>query len=180
MRFLGLSEAAPRTLERAHSVHPIAALQTEYSLWTRDPEPEVVPMCRKLGVAFVAYSPLGRGFLTGRFKSTNDLAPGDNRHNMPRFQGESFQKNLDVVTKVEQLAMTKGCSPCQLVLGLGPRQGERHRADSREPTCASYLDCNLGSLQVNLTCEELEQIDRPCRPAAGDRYNPQAMQAVNR
>ncbi len=123
VRFLGLSEAAPATIRRAAKVHPIAALQTEYSLWSRDPEDEILPTVRELGIGFVAYSPLGRGFLTGRFKSTNDLAPDDYRRNMPRFQGENFQKNLDLVTKVEQLAMTQGLHALPARAGLGPRQG---------------------------------------------------------
>ena len=114
VRYLGLSEAAPATIRRAATVHPIAALQTEYSLWSREPEPEVLPTVRELGIGFVAYSPLGRGFLTGQFKSIDDLPPDDFRRHAPRFQGENFQKNLDLVTTIEQLAMTKGCTPSQL------------------------------------------------------------------
>ena len=116
VRYLGLSEAAPDTIRRAHAVHPIAALQTEYSLWTRDPEDELLDTTRALGIAFVAYSPLGRGFLTGRFRSIEDLAPDDWRRNNPRFQGENFQKNLDLVARVEALATQKGCTPAQLAL----------------------------------------------------------------
>ncbi len=181
VRFLGLSEAAPATIRRAAKEHPIAALQTEYSLWTRDPENEVLPTVRELGIGFVAYSPLGRGFLTGQFKSTSDLAPEDYRHHAPRFQGDNFQKNLDVLNKLEQLAMAKGCSPSQLALAwvlakgndIVPIPGTKRTA---------YLDSNLASLRVNLTPEELEQIDRILPPgaAAGDRYHAQAMQAVNR
>jgi len=116
VRYLGLSEAAPATIRRAHTVHPITALQTEYSLWTRDPEEGALPTCRELGIAFVAYSPLGRGFLTGRFRSLDDLAPDDWRRNNPRFQGENFQKNLDLVARVEAIARKKGCTPAQLAI----------------------------------------------------------------
>src|SRR5438309_365730 len=114
VRFLGLSEAAPATIRRAHAVHPISALQTEYSLWSRDPEDEILPACRALGIGFVAYSPLGRGFLTGRFKKFEDLPPDDFRRNHPRFQGENFQKNLDLVRKIEEIAAEKRCTPSQL------------------------------------------------------------------
>ena len=116
VRHLGLSEAAPATIRRAHAVHPIAALQTEYSLWTRDPEEELLATVRELGIGFVAYSPLGRGFLTGRFRSIDDLAPNDWRRNNPRFQGENFQRNLDLVASVEELARAKKCTPAQLAL----------------------------------------------------------------
>lgn len=124
VRFLGLSEAGPKTLRRASAVHPIAALQTEYSLWSRDPEDEILPTCRELGITFVAYSPLGRGFLTGRIKSVDDLAPDDFRRNSPRFQGENFQKNLDLVDRVKQMANEKACTPAQLALRWVLEQGE--------------------------------------------------------
>src|SRR2546422_11387552 len=116
VRYLGLSEASPATLRRAHAVHPISALQTEYSLWSRDPEDEILPTCRELGIGFVAYSPLGRGFLTGRFKRFEDLPPDDYRRTVPRFQGENFQRNLDLVRKVEEIAREKRCTPAQLAL----------------------------------------------------------------
>src|SRR5918998_1401681 len=124
VRFLGLSEAAPATIRRAHATHPISALQTEYSLWSRDPEDEILPTVRELGIGFVAYSPLGRGFLTGRFRSTEDLPPGDFRRHQPRFQGENFQRNLDVVAKVHEIAREKGCTPSQLALAWVLAQGE--------------------------------------------------------
>ena len=129
VRHLGLSEAAPETIRRAARVHPIAALQTEYSLWTRDPEDEVLPTCRELGIGFVAYSPLGRGFLTGRFRSLEDLPPDDYRRQSPRFQGENFQKNLDLVERVEEIARRKKCTPSPARARLGAGAGRRHRAD---------------------------------------------------
>src|SRR6202453_1495279 len=150
VRFLGLSEAAPRTIERACAVHPIAALQTEYSLWTRDPEPEVLPTCRRLGVAFVAYSPLGRGFLTGAIKSPEDFDPDDTRRNHPRFQGENFARNLQLVEKVKQLAKEKECTPSQLALAwllaqgpdIIPIPGTKRR---------QFLEDNAGAANVKLT-----------------------------
>ncbi len=181
VRHLGLSEAAPATIRRAAQVHPIAAVQTEYSLWSRDPEAEVLPTVRELGIGFVAYSPLGRGFLTGQFKSIADLAPEDYRRQAPRFQGENFQQNLDLVTKIEQLAMTKDCTPSQLALAWVLAQGQ-DIVPIPGTKRARYLDENLAALRVGLTPEELEQIDRilPAGSAAGDRYNAQAMQAVNK
>ena len=180
VRYLGLSEAAPATIRRAATVHPIAALQTEYSLWSREPEAEVLPAVRELGIGFVAYSPLGRGFLTGRFKSIDDLAPEDFRRHAPRFQGENFQKNLDLVTRIEQLAMIKGCTPSQLALAWVLAHGE-DIVPIPGTKRARYLDENLGALRVRLTPEEVEQIDKilPAAAAAGDRYNAQAMQSVN-
>src|SRR5256884_8053755 len=124
VRYIGLSEAAPATLRRAHAVHPITALQTEYSLWSRDPEDEILPACRALGIGFVAYSPLGRGFLTGRFKKFEDLPPDDFRRNHPRFQGENFQKNLDLVRQIEEIAAGKRCTPSQLALAWVHAQGK--------------------------------------------------------
>ncbi len=181
VRHLGLSEAAPATIRRATQVHPIAAVQTEYSLWSRDPEAEILPTVRELGIGFVAYSPLGRGFLTGQFKSIADLAPEDYRRQAPRFQGENFQKNLDLVTKIELLAMTKGCTPSQLALAWVLAQGQ-NIVPIPGTKRARYLDENLAAMRVGLTPEELEQIDRilPAGSAAGDRYNAQAMQAVNK
>jgi aryl-alcohol dehydrogenase-like predicted oxidoreductase len=181
VRYLGLSEAAPATIRRAANVHPIAALQTEYSLWSREPEAEILPTIRDLGIAFVAYSPLGRGFLTGAFKTIDDLPADDWRRFNPRFQGENFQKNLDLVTKVKALAAKKGCTPSQLalawVLARGPEivpiPGTKR---------VKYLDENLAASDVRLSREELEQIDviLPAGLAAGDRYPALAMQAVNR
>jgi len=181
VRYLGLSEAAPATIRRAAEVHPIAALQTEYSLWSREPEAEALPTVRELGIGFVASSPLGRGFLTGQFKSIDDLAPEDFRRHAPRFQAENFQKNLDFVRTIEELAMAKGCTPSQLALAwvlahgedIVPIPGTKH---------ARYLDENLRALRVGLTPEELEQIDRilPAGAASGDRYDAQAMQSVNK
>src|SRR3954468_3713202 len=124
VRYLGLSEASPATIRRANAVHPISALQTEYSLWTRDPEDGVLPACRALGIGFVAYSPLGRGFLTGQFKRFEDLAADDYRRQSPRFQGENFQKNLDLVAKIEEIAKEKSCTPAQLALAWVLAQGD--------------------------------------------------------
>ena len=131
VRYLGLSEASPKTIRRAHKVHPISALQTEYSLWERDPEDEILPTVRELGIGFVPYSPLGRGFLTGQFKRFEDLAADDFRRMSPRFQGENFQKNLDLVAKIEELAREKKCTAAQLALAWVLAQGRRHRAHPR-------------------------------------------------
>ncbi|WP_422927839.1 aldo/keto reductase [Singulisphaera sp. PoT] len=181
VRYLGLSEAAPETIRRAAKVHPIAALQTEYSLWSRDPEAELLATVRELNIAFVAYSPLGRGFLTGQFRSLDDLAPDDYRRNAPRFQGDNFQKNLELVKKIEDLAKTKGCTPSQLALAWVLAQGD-DIIPIPGTKRAKYLDENLGALDVTLTPEELGQIDAilPFGATAGDRYHPMAMQAVNR
>jgi aryl-alcohol dehydrogenase-like predicted oxidoreductase len=181
VRHLGLSEAAPATIRRAVAVHPVAALQTEYSLWSREAEDEVLPAVRELGIGFVAYSPLGRGFLTGQFKSIDDLPADDYRRNAPRFQGENFAKNLELVRKIEELAAKKGCSSGQLALAWVLAQG-----DDVVPIPGTkrlrYLDENLGANQVSLTPEELRQIDAilPAGAASGERYHAQAMQAVNR
>jgi aryl-alcohol dehydrogenase-like predicted oxidoreductase len=181
VRYLGLSEAAPATIRRAAGVHAIAALQTEYSLWTRDPEDEILATVRELGIGFVAYSPLGRGFLTGAFKTIDDLAADDFRRHGPRFQGENFQKNLDLVNEVKALAAAKGCTPSQLALAwvlargndIVPIPGTKRM---------KYLDENLGAADVRLTPEELDRIDAvlPAGSTAGDRYPAHAMQAVNR
>jgi aryl-alcohol dehydrogenase-like predicted oxidoreductase len=181
VRHLGLSEAAPATIRRAAKVHPIAALQTEYSLWSRDPEAEVLPAVRELGIGFVAYSPLGRGFLTGQFKRFEDLPADDYRRNSPRFQGENFRKNLDLVAKVGEIAGAKGCTPSQLALAWVLAQG-----DDVVPIPGTkrvkYLDENLGAANVRLTADELARINAilPTGAAAGERYHAQAMQAVNR
>jgi len=181
VRYLGLSEAAPATIRRAAAVHPIAALQTEYSLWTRDAEAEVLPTVRALGIGFVAYSPLGRGFLTGQFKTLSDLAADDSRRNVPRFQAENFQKNLDLVRKIENLAAAKGCTPSQLALAWVMARGE-DIVPIPGTKRAKYLDDNLDAARVSLTPEELAQIDAILPPgaASGERYAAHAMQAVNR
>jgi aryl-alcohol dehydrogenase-like predicted oxidoreductase len=180
VRFLGLSEASPATIRRAHAVHPIAALQTEYSLWTRDPEDEVLPTTRELGIAFVAYSPLGRGFLTGQIKKFEDLAEDDYRRFSPRFQGENFQKNLDLVARVEQLAKEKHCTPGQLALAwllaqsddIIPIPGTKRR---------KYLEENVAALNVKLSADDLRRIDEvaPHGSAAGQRYPEHMMNLVN-
>src|SRR5262245_6242093 len=181
VRYLGLSEAAPATIRRAAKVHPIAALQTEYSLWSREAEDEILPTVRELGIGFVAYSPLGRGFLTGQFKKFKDLPADDYRRNAPRFQGENFQKNLDLVKKIEDMARGKGCTPSQLALAWVLAQGQ-DIVPIPGTKRAKYLDENLGALDVRLTPEELRQIDAilPTGAASGDRYAPQAMQAIDR
>jgi aryl-alcohol dehydrogenase-like predicted oxidoreductase len=180
VRFLGLSEASPSTIRRAHAVHPIAALQTEYSLWTRDPEDEVLPTTRELGIAFVAYSPLGRGFLTGQIKKFEDLAEDDYRRFSPRFQGENFQKNLDLVARVEQLTKEKHCTPGQLALAwlltqsddIIPIPGTKRR---------KYLEENVAALNVKLSADDLRRIDEvaPHGAAAGQRYPEHMMNLVN-
>jgi len=181
VRHLGLSEASPATIRRAAKVHPIAALQTEYSLWTRDSEAEILPTVRELGIAFVAYSPLGRGFLTGQFKKLDDLPADDVRRNHPRFQGENFQKNLDLVKKIEQLAAAKGCTPSQLALAWVLAQGN-DIVPIPGTKRVKYLDDDLGAINVRLTSEELAQIDAvlPVGAASGERYHAQAMKAIDR
>ena len=171
VRFLGLSEAAPRTLERACAVHPIVALQTEYSLWTRDPEPEVQPTCRKLGVAFVAYSPLGRGFLTGAFKSPDDFDADDTRRNHPRFQGENFTRNLELVEKVKQLAAEAGITASQLALAWVLAQGE-DIVPIPGTKRRKYLEENAAAVDVTLAPELIEELRDifPPEAAAGERY----------
>jgi aryl-alcohol dehydrogenase-like predicted oxidoreductase len=181
VRYLGLSEASPETLRRAAKVHPISALQTEYSLWSRDPESEVLPTCRELGLGFVAYSPLGRGFLTGQLRRFEDLPADDYRRSTPRFQGNNFQKNLDLVRRVEEIAKEKRCKPSQLavawVLAQGkdivPIPGTKRR---------KYIEENVGALEVRLTEEDLQRINDafPTGAAAGPRYPEQMMSAVNR
>ncbi len=181
VRHLGLSEASAQTLRRAVKVHPIAALQTEYSLWTRDPEQEILATCRELGIGFVAYSPLGRGFLTGQFRRFEDLPADDYRRNSPRFQGENFQKNLDLVLRVEEIAKEKGCKPAQLALAWVLAQG-----DDIVPIPGTkrrkYLEENLGALEVKLSKEDLRRIDEvfPPAAAAGDRYPEHVMALVER
>src|SRR5712671_4077683 len=158
VRYIGLSEAGPQTLRRAMKVHPISALQTEYSLWTRDPEDEILPTCRELGIGFVAYSPLGRGFLTGRFQSFEDLPADDYRRNTPRFQGENFQKNLDLVRRVEEIAKEKRCKPSQLALAWVLAQG-RDIVPIPGTKRRKYLEENVGALDLTLTADDLRRID---------------------
>jgi aryl-alcohol dehydrogenase-like predicted oxidoreductase len=181
VRHLGLSEASPATIRRAAKVHPIAALQTEYSLWSREPESEILPTVRELGVGFVAYSPLGRGFLTGQFKTIDDLPPDDSRRNSPRFQGENFQKNLGLVRKIEELAKAKRCTPSQLALAWVLAQGQ-DVVPIPGTKRVKYLDDNLGAAKVRLTTDELGQIDAilPAGAAAGARYDAQTMQRIDR
>src|SRR5437764_8585933 len=181
VRHLGLSEAAPATIRRAHAVHPITALQTEWSLWSRDPEDEILPTVRELGIGFVAYSPIGRGFLTGRFRTIDDLPDDDWRRNSPRFQGENFQKNLDLVRHIEQLARQKRCTPSQLALAwllarggnIVPIPGTKRR---------EFLEENVGALEVQLSAEDLARIDAiaPRGVASGLRYAEGGMRTVNR
>ncbi len=181
VKYLGLSEAAPQTIRRAHVVHPISALQTEYSLWSRDPEDEILPTLRDLGIGFVPYSPLGRGFLTGQIQKPEDLAADDYRRNSPRFQGENFQKNLALVSEITAIASSKKCTPAQLALAwvlaqgddIVPIPGTKRR---------SYLDENLGALNVVLTKKDLARIDRalPQGAAAGGRYPEASMASLNR
>jgi len=180
VRALGLSEAGPNTIRRAQTVHPIAALQTEYSLWSRDPEGDILSTCRELGVTFVAYSPLGRGFLTGRFKSPDDFAPDDWRRNNPRFQGENFAKNLELVARIERMAKEKHCTPAQLALAwllaqgsdIVPIPGSRRRERVEE---------NAGAAEITLTRADLDALNAiaPRGVAAGSRYPEAAMRLLN-
>jgi aryl-alcohol dehydrogenase-like predicted oxidoreductase len=179
VRYLGLSEAAAATVRRAHKTHPIAALQTEYSLWTRDPEGEILDTCRELGIAFVAYSPLGRGFLTGRFRSVDDLAADDWRRNNPRFQGENFRKNLDIVARVESLAAKKGCTPAQLALAwlLGRGSDIIPIPGSTRP---ERVEENAAAAGISLSPQEMGELEALGQSVAGDRYAEGGMRAVNR
>jgi aryl-alcohol dehydrogenase-like predicted oxidoreductase len=178
VRHLGLSEAAPETIRRAHAVHPITAVQTEYSLWSRDPEAEVIPTCRELGIGFVPYSPLGRGFLSGRFTSPDDLDENDFRRRGPRFTGENLEANLRLAAKVAEIAQQKGITPAQLALAwvlakgedLVPIPGTKRR---------SYLEENAAAVDVELTAEDLAQIEAELPAAAGDRYDEAGMASVH-
>jgi aryl-alcohol dehydrogenase-like predicted oxidoreductase len=180
VRHLGFSEASPQTLRRAVKVHPIAALQTEYSLWSREPEDEILATCRELGIGFVAYSPLGRGFLTGQFKRFEDLPEDDYRRFSPRFQGENFQKNLDLVRRVEEIATEKGCKPSQLALAwvlardknIVPIPGTKRR---------KYLEENVKATEIELTDGDLRKLDEvfPSTAVAGLRYPEHMMALVN-
>ena len=181
VRFLGLSEAAPETMRRAVKVHPIAALQTEYSLWSRDPESEILPTCRELGITFVAYSPLGRGFLTGQIKSPDDLAADDWRHNNPRFQGENFQKNLDLVKQIEAMAAKKKVKASQLALAwVLARGGEIVPIPGTKQI--KYLEENAAVAKIELSPGEVEQLNAvlPHGAASGTRYPEAGMKIVNR
>jgi len=175
VRFLGLSEAGTETIRRAHAVHPITALQSEYSLWTRDPEEEVLGVCRELGIGFVPYSPLGRGFLTGKIQKPEDLPDDDYRKTTPRFQGDNFQRNLDLVKRVEEIAREKRCTPAQLALAWVLAQGE-HIVPIPGTKRRKYLQENVGALDVDLTSHDIERIDELARKDAfaGSRY-PEAM-----
>jgi aryl-alcohol dehydrogenase-like predicted oxidoreductase len=184
VRYLGLSEANSATIRRAHAVHPISALQTEYSLWSRDPEDDLLATCAELGITFVAYSPLGRGFLTGAIKTIDDLTPDDSRRMMPRFQGENFAKNIELVGKIQQIAAEKGVTPSQLALAwvlaqqapygvdIVPIPGTRHADRLRE---------NNAALDITLTPDDLARIDAilPKDVVAGNRYNEVGMKRVN-
>jgi aryl-alcohol dehydrogenase-like predicted oxidoreductase len=181
VRHLGLSEAAPATLRRAVKAHPIAALQTEYSLWTRDPEAEVIPACRELGVGFVAYSPLGRGIFAGRIRSANDLAEGDYRRNSPRFMGDNLAHNLSLLARLEEIAMMKRCSPSQVALAWLLARGEDIFPIPGTKR-VERLEENAGALEVVLGPEDLAAIDAafPVGAAKGSRYPEPAMKAVHR
>jgi len=180
VRFLGLSEAAPRTIRRAAAVAAIAAVQTELSLWSRDAEAEVLPTVRELGIGYVAYSPLGRGFLTGQFRSPDDFADDDFRKFHPRFQGENFEKNIQLVHEVEAMAGEKGCSAAQLALAWVLAQGE-DIVPIPGTKRVRYLDENIGALEVKLTDVDLERLDEILPPgaAAGTRYPERGMVSVN-
>lgn len=178
VRHLGLSEAAPATLRRAVTVHPIAALQTEYSLWSRDPEGDLLATCRELGIGFVAYSPLGRGFLTGRFRSIDDLEPNDWRRQNPRFQGENFQKNLDVVAQVRALAHAGGCTPAQLALAWLLAQGD-DIVPIPGSTRAERVEENAGAISVQLSPVDLASLAALAPNVVGDRYMAAGMKSLN-
>lgn len=181
VRYLGLSEAAPETIERAHATHPITALQTEYSLWSREPEDGIFETVRKLGIGFVAYSPLGRGFLSGQIKSVDDLEPNDFRRFAPRFQGENFERNLKLVERVEEIAAEKGITSAQLALAWVLAQGDDIVAIPGTKR-RKYLEDNAASVDIRLDDEDLERLAEafPRDAAAGDRYPAQVMSSVNR
>ncbi len=181
VRYLGLSEAAAETIRRAHAVHPIAALQSEYSLWTRDVEEEILPVCRELKIGFVPYSPLGRGFLTGEFKTPEDLPADDRRRQFPRFQGENFQRNLKLVERIREIASKKGCTPAQFALAWVLAQGE-DVVPIPGTKRRKYLEENIGALDVEITDDEMQQIEEVAQVgmASGTRYPEPGMQSVNR
>jgi aryl-alcohol dehydrogenase-like predicted oxidoreductase len=181
VRYLGMSEAKPETIRRAHAVHPITALQSEYSLWNRDPEEDILPMLRKLGIGFVAYCPLGRGFLTGQIKKFEDFEPNDYRRQSPRFQGENFNKNLDLVSRIEAMAKEKGCTPAQLAIAwllarndnIIPIPGTKRR---------DRLEENIGVFNVKLSQDDMVKIDEIMPPGAavGERYPATGMALIYR
>ncbi len=181
VRYLGMSEAKPETIRRAHAVHPITALQSEYSLWNRDPEEDILPMLRKLGIGFVAYSPLGRGFLTGQIKKFEDFSPDDYRRQSPRFQGENFNKNLDLVSRIEAMAKEKDCTPAQLAIAwllarndnIIPIPGTKRR---------DRLEENIGAFNVKLSQDDMVKIDEimPLGAAVGERYPATGMALIYR
>jgi aryl-alcohol dehydrogenase-like predicted oxidoreductase len=175
---IGLSEAAPETIRRAHAVHPIAAVQTEYSLWTRDPEAEILPTCRELGIGFVPYSPLGRGFLSGRFTSPDELDENDFRRNGPRFTGENLEANLKLAAKVREIAEGKGVTPAQLAIAWVLAQGE-DLVPIPGTKRREYLEQNAAAADVELTGEDLERIEAELPKVAGNRYDEAGMAAVN-
>jgi aryl-alcohol dehydrogenase-like predicted oxidoreductase len=179
VRHIGLSEAAPETIRRANAVHPITAVQTEYSLWTRDPEAEVLPTCRELGIGFVPYSPLGRGFLAGRFASPDELDEGDFRRTGPRFTGENLEANLKLAAKVKEIAEEKGVTPAQLAIAWVLAQGDDLVPIPGTKRCA-YLEQNVLAVEIVLTAEELARIDAEVPEAAGERYDESGMASVNR
>jgi aryl-alcohol dehydrogenase-like predicted oxidoreductase len=178
VRYIGLSEAAPATIRRAHAVHPITALQTEYSLWSRDPEDEILPVVRELGIGFVSYSPIGRGFLSGRFKTIDDLEPNDFRRNSPRFKGENFERNLDLVRDIEAIAKAKGVTPAQLAIAFVLARGN-DIVPIPGSRSIGHLEENIAAAEITLTAAELARIDEvaPKGIAAGDRYA--SMASVN-
>jgi len=181
VRYIGLSEASPKTIRRAHNVHPISALQSEYSLWEREPEEEILPTLRELGIGFVPYSPLGRGFLTGQFKKFDDLAHDDYRRFSPRFQGENFQKNLDLVVKIGEIAAEKKATSGQLALAWVLAQGD-DIAPIPGTKRRKYLEQNLAAAEIKLTNQDLARINEvaPHGAAAGERYPGPAMAALDR
>jgi aryl-alcohol dehydrogenase-like predicted oxidoreductase len=179
VRHIGLSEAAPETLRRAQATHPITALQTEYSLWTRDVEAEILPLCRKLGIGFVPYSPLGRGFLSGRFSSREEIDEDDFRRNNPRFSGENFEQNLRIAAKVKEIAEEKDITPAQLALAWVLAQGE-DIVPIPGTKRRSYLEQNAAAVEVELSQADLERIDAELPEVSGERYAPEGMATVNR
>ncbi|MFI1168801.1 aldo/keto reductase [Streptomyces sp. NPDC020801] len=179
VRHIGLSEAAPETIRRANAVHPVTAVQTEYSLWTRDPEAEVLPTCRELGIGFVPYSPLGRGFLAGRFSSPDDLEEGDFRRGGPRFTGDNLEANLRLAAKVKEIAAEKDVTPAQLAIAWVLAQGE-DLVPIPGTKRRTYLEQNAGAVDVELTKDDLARIDAELPQAAGERYDAAGMRAVNR
>ncbi len=178
VRHLGLSEAAPDTIRRAHAVHPITAVQTEYSLWTRDPEPEILPTCRELGIGFVPYSPLGRGFLSGRFSIPDELDENDFRKHGPRFSGENLEANKRIAAKVEEIAAEKGITAAQLAIAWVLAQGE-DLVPIPGTKRRKYLEQNAAAVDIELTEADLERIDAELPAASGDRYDESGMASVN-